>query len=215
MSALLATAKSDWESKNKHKTGNEYQYRAGVGGFIPGYKGHRPKAKTIWGETSFGGVPRDMERAGLRPSPGQGFGKRETTSHMELGNNYRRQQVDKEEAFLAFAPRAVKLNSLLKDVESPKTWVDEKQAEYLKRAAECEKKRIPFEQRGGWPTPHGRASRQRRPNWTTHTSPARVSASVFAFLWSPHQRTCDVHDWRCATSPRLAPHRAVGPARDL
>ena len=33
--------------------------------------------------------------------------------------------------------------------------MDSVQQEYLKRAREMEKKRLPFEDRGGWPTPHG------------------------------------------------------------
>ena len=41
-----------------------------MGGFIPGYKGHRPGAHKLVGETSYGGVPRDLERTGLRPGAG-------------------------------------------------------------------------------------------------------------------------------------------------
>ena len=111
----LATAGSSNMSNAlpKYRTGNEYQYRAAVGGFIPGYKGHRPGARKLVGETSFGGVPRDLERAGLRPGAGMGFGPRETTSNMELGCSYPKRHPEREPAFLAFAPRATKINAML------------------------------------------------------------------------------------------------------
>jgi hypothetical protein len=213
--------------------------RAAVGGFIPGYKGHRPGSRKLVGETSYGGVPRDLERTGMRPgagaipaafhsslqanvgsgalqiahvpplcspfgfvrlrstllptlpappSPcrsllacstvrraGMGFGPRNTTSNMELGNNYRGRHPEREEAFLAFAPRATKINAMIQGQDLQSSSMGAMQQEYLRRAAEMQKKRTPFEQRGGWPTPHGqpwddRELQQRNPGvkpWMT------------------------------------------------
>lgn len=86
---------------------------------------------------------------------GMGFGPRETTSNMELGGNYRGRHPTREEAFLAFAPRAVKINAMINGQDLKESSMTSMQQEYLRRAAEVQKKRTPFEQRGGWPTPHG------------------------------------------------------------
>ena len=89
---------------HKHRSGSEYVYRAAVGGFVVGYKGHRPGSKKLIGETTFGGVPKDMERAGLRQAPGMGFGPRQTTSHMELGTHYGpKAHADSRDAFNHYA----------------------------------------------------------------------------------------------------------------
>ena len=85
---------------------------------------------------------------------GQGFGPRLTTSNMEIGTSYGKRQVEAKDAFEAFAPRAVKLNNLAKGQAAE--FLNNKQDAYLARAAQAaEKRRIPFAERGGWPTPHG------------------------------------------------------------
>ena len=69
----------------RHKTGTDYAYRTAVGGFLPGYAGHRPGNRKVVAESAFGGVPfqRPIHRAA-----GQGFGKKMTTSHVEIGRFY-------------------------------------------------------------------------------------------------------------------------------
>ena len=80
----------------RHRTGTEYAYRTAVGGFLPGYAGHRPGNEKIVGNTSFGGVPfqRPVNRA-----PGQGFGTRLTTYHCETGRHYPKNMISNDEVF--------------------------------------------------------------------------------------------------------------------
>jgi len=46
-------------------------------------------------------MPYNMEKSGLRSSPGQGFGKRPTTTNMEIGLSYGKRKPTKEETFEA------------------------------------------------------------------------------------------------------------------
>lgn len=81
-----------------------------------------------------------------------------------LGGVYPKHHADKEELFLAFAPRALKLNTMLAQggVDATEA-VGVGGSKYLANvAAAAERKRAPFQQvGGGWPAPHGQPWDQR------------------------------------------------------
>lgn len=75
---------------------------------------------------------------------------------------YPKHHADKEQLFLAFAPRALKLNTMLGNASLDTTAVvGAGGAQYLANvAAAAERKRAPFNG-GGWPAPHGQPWDQR------------------------------------------------------
>jgi hypothetical protein len=75
-----------------------YRYAEAVGGIVPGYVGHRPGAQNVHGETAFGGVSQTLESD--RP-PGQGWSveSRSTTSHDEVGREYKPHTRTEAEVF--------------------------------------------------------------------------------------------------------------------
>lgn len=96
------------------------------------------------------------------------FGPRETTSHKEIGGVYPKYLPERDEAFNAFAPRALKLNTLLQQGGvNPFEAVGPAGSTYLAQAAAAaERKREPFAPRsdaggGGWPSPAGQPWDQR------------------------------------------------------